>query len=104
VAKKSKNQNEAWDFIQFISKASEAKKYLAKTGKVTALRSLIEEQVANDELKIFAEQLLTSKIWYQGNDVQIMENAMKQMIEEVRSGNDLQKAVELAAQKVQQTL
>src|SRR3989338_571192 len=48
VAKKSENQNEAWDFIQFISKASEAKKYLAKTGKVTALRSLIEEQVAND--------------------------------------------------------
>jgi multiple sugar transport system substrate-binding protein len=104
VTKKSKHINEAWDFIQFISSKNEAKKYLTKTGKPTALRSLIEEQLSDDQFAVFADQLLTSKSWYQGNDAQAMENAFQALIEAVRQGADLLETINLAAQKIQQTL
>lgn len=104
VSKKSRHKNEAWDFIQFISQKSEARKYLNKTGKPTALRSLIEEQLASDELKIFADQLLTSKSWYKGHNAQATENALKEMINSVKSGVPIADAINLASQKIQQTL
>ncbi|MFA5022274.1 MAG: extracellular solute-binding protein [Patescibacteria group bacterium] len=104
VSKKSKHKNEAWDFIQFISKEAEAKKYLTKTSKPTALRSLVDEQQTNDQIRPFAEQLLTSKSWYHGNDETAMENAFKEMIDSVRNGTELKDAVGLAIQKIQQTL
>ncbi len=104
VSQKSKHINEAWDFIQFITKKAEVKKYLDKTARPTALRSLIEEQTNNDQLKVFADQLLTSKSWYQGNNAQAMENALKDLIEAVKSGASLDDSINLAAQKIQQTL
>lgn len=104
VSKKSKHKNEAWDFVQFISKKNEAKKYLKKTSKPTALRALIEEQISDDNLKIFAEQLLTSRSWYQGNNAEAMENAFKEMIETFRKTDDLKDAINVAIQKIQQTL
>lgn len=104
VSKKSKHINEAWDFIQFIAKKNEAKKYLDKTLKPTALRSLIEEQINDDRLEIFADQLLTSKSWYQGNNAQAMEEALKGMVKLIKEGQRLEEAVETAALKIQQTL
>ncbi len=105
VSKKSKNINEAWDFLQFASQKDEVKKYLNKTKRPTALRSLIEEQIADDQLKVFAEQLLTSKSWYRGANKDAMENAFKEMIEAVVTyGTAAQEATNIAAQKVQQTL
>jgi multiple sugar transport system substrate-binding protein len=103
VSKKSKHVNEAWDFLQFITKKNEAKKYLDKTLKPTALKSLVDEQKNNDLLRVFAEELLTAKSWYQGNDATAMENALKEMIENVRNGGELGPAVGLAVQKIQQT-
>jgi ABC-type glycerol-3-phosphate transport system substrate-binding protein len=104
VSKKSKNINEAWDFLQFISKKSEVKKYLDKTGRVTALRSLIDEEVANDKLNIFANQLLTAKSWYRGFNPQAAENALKELIENTREGADFNQALNIAVQKIQQTM
>ncbi|MDD2807270.1 MAG: extracellular solute-binding protein [Patescibacteria group bacterium] len=104
VSKKSKHVNEAWDFIQFMSKPEEAKKYLAKTAKPTALRTLVADQSSNDNLKVFADQLLTAKSWYQGNNANAMENAFKDMLKSVNDGTEVQQAVNLASLKIQQTL
>ena len=104
VSAKSKNINEAWDFIQFLTKKTEAKKYLDKTLKPTALRTLIEDQVNNDNLKTFAEQLLTAKSWYRGANPQAMESAFKEMIELAAKGGNLQEIVKNAALKVAQTM
>lgn len=104
VSKKSKHINEAWDFVQFLAKKTEVNKYLKKTNKPTALRALIEEQLSNDDLKIFVEQLLTSKSWYKGNNAEAMENAFKEMIETFRKTDDLKDAINVAIQKIQQTL
>jgi hypothetical protein len=54
-------------------------------------------------LKVFADQLLTAKSWYLGNDAATMENAFKTMIYSVNQGGTLKDAIELATQKVQQT-
>lgn len=105
VSKKSQHINEAWDFVQFITtKKNETEKYLTKTGKPAALRSLIQDQLANDQLNVFVDQLLTSTSWYKGNDAGAMENAFNEMIKAVRSGAELKDELNLAAQKIQQTL
>jgi len=105
VSKKSKYINESWDFIQFISRSEQAQKYLSKTQRPAALRNLLGQQQENDQLSVFAQQVLTAKNWYHGNDRSVMENAFKEMISAVLvTGIDPVKAAGLAAQKIQQTL
>jgi len=104
VSKKSKNQNAAWDFIQFATKKTEAKKYLEKTSRPTALRSLIEEQLANDALNIFADQLLTATSWYKGNNSKAAKEALIEMIESINEGSDVKEAIEISSLKIQQTI
>ncbi len=69
VSKKSKHTNEAWDFIHFATNQEQASNYLDKTNKPTAIRAIISKQeIENPELSIFANQTLTAKSWYQGNN------------------------------------
>lgn len=97
--------NTAWDFIRFAAEEKQAKKYLDKTKKTTALRSLIPEQSEDPELGMFAKQLLTAKSWYRGHDANAMEMIIKDMIDSVVSGQKpIAEAVNLAAQKIQQTV
>lgn len=105
VSKKSKYINESWDFVQFIARSEQAQKYLDKTQRPAALRGLLSQQQEDDSLGVFAEQVLTAKSWYHGNDRSVMENAFKEMINAVLvTGIDPAKAAALAAQKIQQTL
>jgi multiple sugar transport system substrate-binding protein len=105
VSKKSKNINEAWDFIQFATKADQAKLYLAKTKKPTALRSLIDQQLTNQDLSIFADQVLTAKSWYHGSNVLAAEKIINEMIDQAVAGQaSLPDVIELGARRVQQTL
>ncbi len=83
VSKKSQNANEAWDFIQFATKADQAKTYLAKTKRPTALRSLIEEQKNDPALAVFAEELLTAKSWYEGKDAVAAEQIFQRSARDV---------------------
>lgn len=105
VSAKSKNSNEAWDFIQFTTKAEQAKSYLDKTKKPTALRALVNEQIDNQDIGIFAEQVLTAKSWYKGYDSNAMEKIMGEMIDSVLVGQTkIEEIINLGAKKVQQTL
>jgi len=81
VAKKSQHQNEAWDFINFITTNTDSnKKFLDKSRKPSALKSLISAQADDIELSPFGSQLLTAKSWYKGKDIKSAENAIKFMI------------------------
>ncbi len=104
VSSKSTHKNEAWDFIQFISKRKQVEQYLQKTNQGTALRSMVDEQVANDDLRVFARQLLTSQSWYQGDDIEVVKRAFIDIINTAQTGTDLKKIIILAAQTIQQTL
>lgn len=105
VSTKSKNTDTAWDFVQFATKAEQAKTYLEKTKKPTALRSLVETQVDNEDVGIFSEQVLTAKSWYKGYDANAMEKIMGEMVDTVLVGQArIEDVINLGAKKVQQTL
>lgn len=106
VSKKSKNPNEAWDFIQFMTKEEQAKTYLEKTKKPTALRSLVATQKEDNEIGVFADQVLTAKSWYHGKNVKAAEDAIGEMIDMVFK-NTNEKIIDVlntGASKVQQTV
>jgi multiple sugar transport system substrate-binding protein len=95
----------AWDFVQFAAKEKNVQSYLDKTGKPTALKSLIEEQMEDREIGVFAAQLLTAKSWYRGKDAISMENIFKEMINKVIAGkSNISDIINDAAKKVQQTI
>lgn len=106
VSNKSKYQNEAWNFLQFITSPEQARLYLAKTKKPTALKILIPEQSGNDELSVFASQILTARSWYKGLNPEIAETALREMILNIvnNPGGKLQDMINIAASRVQQTV
>lgn len=105
VSKKTKNINEAWDFIQYITAVENVPKHLEKAKKPTALRGLINSQLENLDLSVFASQILTSDSWYRGKDADAAEAIFKEMIDTVVSGlMTADKAINLAAGKVAQTI
>ncbi len=105
VSNKSEHINEAWDFIQFATQAEQVKTYLDKTKKPTALRSLINEQVDDLDIGVFAEQVLTSQSWYRGADANAAELIIGEMIDEAAGGDKkLEDVIKLGARRVQQTV
>lgn len=106
VSKKSAYINEAWDFLQFITKAENVQSYLEKSKKPTALRSLIAEQKKNEEIGVFVDQVLTSKSWYRGKNSLAAEEAMVEMISLANSSptDKLKDVAGIGAAKIQQTV
>lgn len=106
VSKKSKYSNEAWDFIQFMAKEEQAKSYLEKTKRPTALRSLVASQRTDNEIGVFADQVLTARSWYKGKNVVAAEEAIKEMVDTVieNTGEKLQDIINTAAARVRQTI
>jgi multiple sugar transport system substrate-binding protein len=106
VSKKSSHKNEAWDFIQFITQAEQAELYIEESQKPAALRSLIPEQRTDNEIGVFADQVLTAKSWYKGKNVEAAELAFKEMIDAILNNieENMEKIINNGAAKVQQTI
>jgi len=106
VYKNSSHPDEAWDFINFMTTQNEqAKKYISKTQKPAALRSIISEQLNDPELGIFASQVLTAQTWYHGSQPEYLEDIFKSMIEQVTLYNlDINKAINFGAERINQIL
>ncbi len=107
VSSKSKNKDYAWDFIQFATKEENVAGFLDKNKKPTALRSakIINQQLADEKISIWADQLLTARSWYKGYDPTGAEKAFTDMINAVNSGTlDTAKAVKQAVEKINQTI
>jgi ABC-type glycerol-3-phosphate transport system substrate-binding protein len=86
VTKKSKHQDEAWHFLNFITQEQQAATYLKKTTRPTALRSLVKKQLDDNSLEVikpFIQGVLVAKNWYQGNDEKTAEQIISSMIKRV---------------------
>ncbi len=103
VSSRTGHPNEAWDFIFFATQADNVRTYLSKTGKPTALRALVNEQKASDQLGPFASQLLTAQSWYYGYDMATAEEALRQLADGVLSGTEPFQAAQQTAQVIEQT-
>ncbi|NLZ74687.1 extracellular solute-binding protein [Candidatus Falkowbacteria bacterium] len=106
VSKKTPHADAAWDFVQFITKEEQAKTYLEKTHRPTALRSLIDLQKNDEEINVFVNQVLTAKSWYRGKNVKAAEDAIAEMINNalIIPSDKLQTVLNTAATKIQQTI
>jgi len=97
--------NYAWDFIKFAAQEKNVQNYLNSTQKPTALKSILKKQKEDRNLGVFANQLLTAKSWYRGNDSNAAELVIKELIDKIVKGeSNIPKAMNLAAKKVQQTI
>ncbi len=84
---------EAWNYIQFVTQKPRVQglpfdpteKYLEMTEKPTARRDLIEKQKKDEDLRIFAEQVLTARSWKRPDDVAV-DKIFDEMINEVVIG------------------
>lgn len=95
----------AWDFIMFAADEDNVIAHLEEAQKPTALRSLIDDQIEDENLGPFAEQLLTAEAWYEGRDTGAAEQAFRDLINAILNNTfeDPEDALNLAAQKVAQT-
>lgn len=104
VSRKSKNQQWAWDFIQFATSPNQVAAYLEATGRPTALRSLVAAQSEKENVGVFASQMLTAKSWYRGMNAKAAEGALLDAVDAVLAGTEPEAALNIAAQRVSQTL
>lgn len=103
VAKNSPHTNEAWNFIQFASNPKRLKTYLVNTNQTSPLRSILNEQLAMPESAIFAQQALTAKSWFHGNNPETYTDSFTDMINEVLiDPQGITQSIVTAAQKIQQ--
>lgn len=103
VSRKSKNVEMAWTFLNWA--AQNPVPYLNKAKKPTALRSLIASQLQDPDLEVFAQELLTASSWYQGKNPLLMEEAFKEMINDVNEGKkSYLEAINFAVQKINQQI
>ena len=69
------------------------------------MRSLVDAQIDDQNIGVFAEQVLTAKSWYKGVDANAAEQIMKEMIDEAITDQDrLESIINVGANKVQQTV
>ncbi|MBI4138525.1 extracellular solute-binding protein, partial [Candidatus Uhrbacteria bacterium] len=105
VSKKTKAPDIAWNLLNFMIKPEEAKKYQTAAKRPAAEKSLLPDQLEDEDIGVFASQVLTAKSWYIGNDPRTMEDALKAMVENVLSGvEEIPTAVQNAVAKVSQTI
>ena len=86
VPKKSKNVNAAWNFVQTTASTDLVKVYLDANKRPTALRALINEQKANQDLAVSANQVLAADNWYGGYDYNLAEQYFKDFIDGILDG------------------
>lgn len=103
VSRQSTHQDWAWDVVQFMASEAQVGNYLQTAGRPTALRNLIQGQRENEDLAVFAGQLLTAQSWYKGRNPAVTEAAFGSLIDAIRNGVDAEKSIKDAQNKVNQT-
>lgn len=80
VVRKSRYQNEAWDFIRFISLPSNIQQYVTVTGQPSPLRIHLQAQKENPQMAPFVEQILNAKNWYHGRDIDTAKRVLDDLV------------------------
>lgn len=99
VSKQSKNQAVAWDLLKFLSSKASLDKYYAKNKQPSSRRDLIDLQINDPEIGVFAHANLTAKTFFKPNQAKI-DNIFASMIDNViLNGVDVREALSQAAQQ-----
>jgi len=68
VNKQSKNADVAWDFLKFITSKDSLDKFYATNKQASSRRDLIEKQINDPEIGVFAHANLTAKSFYKPDE------------------------------------
>lgn len=99
VSKQSKNQAVAWDLLKFLSSKASLDKYYAKNKQPSSRRDLIDLQINDPEIGVFAHANLTAKTFYKPNQAKI-DSIFAGMIDNViLNGVNVRDALSQAAQQ-----
>src|SRR3989338_1169690 len=82
VAKGSKHQEAAWQFLKFISGKDILPKYYEAQKQVSPRLDILEQQISDSEIGVFAENALSAKSLYKP-DSDVVESIFVQMIDNV---------------------
>ncbi|MEW6408018.1 MAG: extracellular solute-binding protein [Patescibacteria group bacterium] len=85
VSSASSNRDVAWDFLLYLAKKENMENYARLTKRPASRRDIIESQLEDPDLKIFAKQALSAKSWYQ-KDAAAIESIFSETIESVVLG------------------
>jgi multiple sugar transport system substrate-binding protein len=100
VIKASKNQQAAWDFINFITSRESLNKYYLKHELPSSRKDILPQQVGDTDIGVFAEGALTAKSVYK-KDAAVFEGVMLKMIDDVVLNNlSIDDALRNAAQQI----
>lgn len=100
VAKQSKNQIAAWEFLVYLSSTRGNSFYVNASNRPSARRDLLEQQKADADLGAFAVQALSARSWYQADSAAI-ETIFAGMIDDVNFGRaTVRQAIQAAEDKV----
>jgi multiple sugar transport system substrate-binding protein len=104
VSKQSAHQQTAWDFLKFATTKGELAKLYELHKQPSPRRDMIQQQIADPEIGVFAEgALLSRSVWKP--DAQAFEAVFQQMIDQVvLQGSEPFQALSSAAQSVNQLL
>ncbi len=80
VPLKSKNQNEAWDFVRFISSPQNVEEYTKATYRPSPYRQHLVKQMEDEKLEPFASQILFAENWYTGKDIDKTKQVLNDLI------------------------
>ena len=92
-------QNEAWDFVNFLSSQENVQAYTQKTDRPASRIDIIETQLDDPSLKVFAKQALTAKSWYQTAPAET-EALFNTTIDDIVAGADIPETINTLAQQV----
>jgi len=97
VSRFSTNQQQAaaWEFLSYLAEPRQQQQYSQLTKRPPAHRQIIATQLEHPDYRVFAQQALTAKSWYQPNAT-LMETYFADMIESVIDGVSIREAVERA--------
>ncbi|MBP9864434.1 extracellular solute-binding protein [Patescibacteria group bacterium] len=106
VSKKTKMPDVAWNFLNFMRTPEESQKFLDLAKRPAALRSQLGAQLENEDIGVFAAQVLTSKSWYRGTDSKAADDAFSVLIEQALIGapEEVPKFATDATDKISQTM
>jgi multiple sugar transport system substrate-binding protein len=101
VAKSSKNQDVAWDFLRFLGQKESLAAYYAKHKLPASRKDMVTEQFSDLQVGIFAESALTAKSAYK-TDANVFEGIFLKMIDDVVLRNaSPEEAIRSATQQLQ---
>ncbi|MEN9558251.1 MAG: hypothetical protein RL141_620 [Candidatus Parcubacteria bacterium] len=107
VAKKTKSPDLSWLLVNEMTSRENVKTYLDYAKHPAARKALLSDQYEDEEIGVFATQVLTARSWFRGVDPRAAERALIEMLEKAPAAESADKLMEYlrqAQEKVEQAI